>query len=77
MGKCKLSSQDDLIDVCESQEQFKATSSFRPSTRLPFTFSRNSSMPNSARDTTDLIAIGTISMATQRQPPTKPLSQSR
>lgn len=77
LGKCRLSSEDDLIEVCNSQEKFKATTSFRPATKLPFAFSRSASISNATTDTTDLIAIGTISMTTQRQPPTRPQQQSR
>ena len=76
LGKCKLSAEEDFINGCENQEKFKLASSFRPApTKLPFTFSRSTSIPNSPRDTTDLIAIGTISMTAQRQPAPKPQSR--
>ena len=76
LGKCKLSTEEEFYNGCESQDKVKAaSSSFRPNPKLPFTFSRSASIPNTPRDNTDLIAIGTISMPSHRQPVLKPQSR--
>ncbi|XP_032228154.2 uncharacterized protein LOC5504020 isoform X2 [Nematostella vectensis] len=75
LGKCQINNDEELVDQCGTPSPRFKSGSFRPPPRLPFTFNHSASIPSSPRDATDLIAIGTISMTSQRQPPPKPMSR--
>ena len=75
LGKCTLSTNDDLSLNDNTSEPYRNTS-FRPGPKLPFTFKRSESIPNTPRDASDLIAIGTIPITTQKQVQPKPIARS-
>lgn len=78
LGKCKLSTGEDFIFPCDSNSnQLKNSNYFRPGPRVTFPQSRTCSFPGSASgsSTSDLIAIGTIPVTSQRQAVQKPMSR--
>ncbi|XP_068680845.1 uncharacterized protein [Montipora foliosa] len=75
LGKCKLTGNNELLSSDGSSDLYKS-SYFRPGPKIPFSFSRSTSIPAMFQSTSDLIAIGTIPMTSQRQTPAKPMSRS-
>ncbi|XP_015770641.1 PREDICTED: uncharacterized protein LOC107349059 isoform X1 [Acropora digitifera] len=73
LGKCKLNNE---FFSKESSAELYKSSYFRPGPKIPFSFSRSTSIPTMLNGASDLIAIGTIPMASQRQTPPKPMSRS-
>ncbi|KAK2553701.1 hypothetical protein P5673_024928 [Acropora cervicornis] len=73
LGKCKLNNE---FFSKESSAELYKSSFFQPGPKIPFSFSRSTSIPTMLNGTSDLIAIGTIPMASQRQTPPKPMSRS-
>lgn len=71
LGKCKLNNEFSK----ESSAELYKSSYFRPGPKIPFSFSRSTSIPTMLNGTSDLIAIGTIPMTSQRQTPPKPMSR--
>ncbi|XP_078360803.1 uncharacterized protein LOC144645190 isoform X1 [Oculina patagonica] len=74
LGKCKLDNEELVASDCSS-DMYKGTF-FRPGPKVPMTFNRSTSIPSMPRSTSDLIAIGTIPITSQRQTPVKPMSRS-
>ncbi|XP_068680846.1 uncharacterized protein [Montipora foliosa] len=74
LGKCKLTGNNELLSSDGSSDLYKS-SYFRPGPKIPFSFSRSTSIPAMFQSTSDLIAIGTIPMTSQRQTPAKPMSR--
>ena len=72
LGKCKLNNE---FFSKESSAELYKSSYFRPGPKIPFSFSRSTSIPTMLNGASDLIAIGTIPMASQRQTPPKPMSR--
>ena len=78
LGKCKLSNGEDFIFPCDNNSNHLNNGSFfRPGPRVTFPQTRTCSFPGSASSssTSDLIAIGTIPMTSQRQAVPKPMSR--
>ena len=73
LGKCKLNNEE-LLSSDGSSDLYRS-SFFRPGPKLPLTFNRSTSIPTMPRSTSDLIAIGTIPITSQRQTPVKPMSR--
>lgn len=73
LGKCKLNNEE-LLSSDGSAELYRS-SFFRPGPKVPSTFNRSTSIPLMPRSTSDLIAIGTIPITSQRQTPVKPMSR--
>ncbi|XP_078360804.1 uncharacterized protein LOC144645190 isoform X2 [Oculina patagonica] len=73
LGKCKLDNEELVASDCSS-DMYKGTF-FRPGPKVPMTFNRSTSIPSMPRSTSDLIAIGTIPITSQRQTPVKPMSR--
>lgn len=73
LGKCKLNN-DELVASDSSSDMYRGTF-FRPGPKIPMTFNRSTSIPSMPHSASDLIAIGTIPITSQRQTPVKPMSR--
>lgn len=73
LGKCKINNEE-LLSSDGSSELYRR-SYFRPGPKIPFNFNRSTSIPTMPQSTSDLIAIGTIPITSQRQTPVKPMSR--
>lgn len=73
LGKCKINNEE-LLSSDGAAELYRS-SFFRPGPKIPLTFNRSTSIPTMPCSTSDLIAIGTIPITSQRQTPVKPMSR--
>lgn len=73
LGKCKINNEEFLSS--DGSSDLYRSSFFRPGPKIPLTFNRNTSIPTMPHSTSDLIAIGTIPITSQRQTPVKPMSR--
>ncbi|XP_073257831.1 uncharacterized protein [Porites lutea] len=73
LGKCKINNEE-LLSSDGAAELYRS-SFFRPGPKIPLTFNRSTSIPTMPHSASDLIAIGTIPITSQRQTPVKPMSR--